>query len=73
MSDSWLEVSVDEAPLLCDLLAGGVFGKSNADRVHSSTITLNAVAADRRGEKGRAEVLKTLSRRSNIWKAAAHG
>lgn len=58
--DSWRRISVNEAALLEDLLSGGVYGKADADRVHSSTITLNAVAADRQGRRGRANILKTL-------------
>lgn len=38
-------------PLLRDVLAGGVYGKSDSDRLHSSTVTLNAVEADRAGSR----------------------
>ncbi len=34
-----------------DLLGAGVFGSSSGSRIHSATVTLNAVEADRRGEK----------------------
>ncbi len=37
--------------LLEDLLDAGVFGSASRSRVHSATVTLNAVEADRRGEK----------------------
>ncbi len=37
--------------LLDDLMSGGIYGKATRSQLHSSTITLNAVAADRRGEK----------------------
>ena len=37
--------------LLQDLLTGGVFGTASRSRHHSATVTRNAVAADRAGEK----------------------
>ena len=37
--------------LLHDLLSGGVFGTASRSRHHSATVTRNAVAADRAGEK----------------------
>ena len=42
-------------PLLEDVLTSGVYGNSDSERLHSSTVTLNAVAADRTGK------------RSSIW------
>ena len=44
------EAEVGQA-LLADLLAGGVFGKADSDRLHSSTVTLGAVEAQHRGER----------------------
>ena len=38
-------------------MAGGVYGSATEDRVHSATVTLNAVAANRAG------------RRSSIWRS----
>lgn len=60
MTASWREISVDEGMLLEDLLSGGVYGKASADRLHSSALTLNAVAAERQGRRGRVNVLKTM-------------
>lgn len=40
---------LDEMPMLCDLLQGGVYGTSSATRSHSSNITLKAVAEDKKG------------------------
>ena len=40
---------VDELPMLKDLLSGGVFGSSSEDRLHSSTLTLDAVSAQKKG------------------------
>lgn len=42
-------LAVEELPLLADCLSGGIYGAEDPDRLHSSRITLNAVAASRRG------------------------
>ena len=46
-------VVVDEMPMLTDLLEGGLFGDASINRKHSSNITLEAVAAQKRGKKSR--------------------
>ncbi len=43
--------SIDVEPLLHDTLCGGVYGSNDYTRLHSSTVTLNAVKASRSGEK----------------------
>ena len=43
---------IDELPLLDDCLSGGVYGAEDEDRLHSSNMTLEAVAA---GKQGRAD------------------
>ena len=50
--------SIDVAPLLHDTLCGGVYGSNDYTRLHSSTVTLNAVKASRTGEKS--SVLSTV-------------
>lgn len=45
------EASIDVEPLLHDTLCGGVYGSNDYTRLHSSTVTLNAVKASRAGEK----------------------
>ncbi len=52
------------APMLKDILCGGIYGSADADRVHSSTMTLNAVNTS--GSKGKPSVLRSVfpSRRS---------
>ena len=50
--------SVDVEPLLHDTLCGGVYGSNDLTRLHSSTVTLNAVKASRTGEKS--SVLRTV-------------
>ena len=57
---AWQEIAVDEGPMLSDLLDSGVFGDASMSRKHSSTLTLNAVAADRQGRKAGGNVLSTL-------------
>ena len=50
--------TVDVEPLLHDALCGGVYGSNDYTRLHSSTVTLNAVKASRTGEKS--SVLRTV-------------
>ena len=50
--------SIDVEPLLHDTLCGGVYGSNDYTRLHSSTVTLNAVKASRTGEKS--SVLSTV-------------
>lgn len=49
---------VDVEPLLHDALCGGVYGSNSYTRLHSSTVTLNAVKASRTG--GKSSVLRTV-------------
>ena len=50
--------SIDVEPLLHDSLCGGVYGSNDLTRLHSSTVTLNAVKASRTGAKS--GVLRTV-------------
>ena len=50
--------SIDVEPLLHDTLCGGVYGSNDYTRLHSSTVTLNAIKASRTGEKS--SVLSTV-------------
>ena len=52
------DASIDAEPLLHDTLCGGVYGSNDLTRLHSSTVTLNAVKASRTGEKS--SVLSTV-------------
>lgn len=52
------DASIDAEPLLHDTPCGGVYGSNDLTRLHSSTVTLNAVKASRTGEKS--SVLRTL-------------
>ena len=53
----WSE-AVDVEPLLHDSLCGGVYGSNDLTRLHSSTVTLNAVKASRTG--GKSSVLRSV-------------
>lgn len=50
LSAPW-EASIDVEPMLHDTLCGGVYGSNDYTRLHSSSVTLNAVKASRTGEK----------------------
>lgn len=50
--------AVDVEPLLHDTLCGSVYGSNDLTRLHSSTVTLNAVKASQTGEKS--GVLRTV-------------
>ena len=52
------DASIDAEPLLHDTLCGGVYDSNDLTRLHSSTVTLNAVKASRTGEKS--SVLSTV-------------
>lgn len=43
--------AVDEGPLLADMLSGGLYGTVDEDRLHSGSITLDAVAAQKQGRR----------------------
>ena len=49
--EAFAGIAVDETDLLEDMLSGGVYGTADEDRLHSSTMTLDAVAADKAGRK----------------------
>ena len=52
--------SVDEMPMLEDLLSGGVYGTASKTRTHSATVTLAAASADQAGKRAKASVLPSL-------------
>lgn len=56
----WRDIKVDPEPLLEDLLCGGIYGSADRSRVHSSNMTLNAVAADKKGKPVRGNLLRTI-------------
>lgn len=54
LPDNFDEKKCDYDDLLDDILDAGIFGKSSEERLHSSTMTLNAL------EKGKSSVLKSI-------------
>ena len=56
----WRTEEVDEEPLLADILAAGVYGDSSMSRKHSSTMTLNAVKAEKQGRRGGVSFLRSV-------------
>lgn len=47
----WHTEDIDEEPLLEDILEGGLYGASTMNRLHSSNMTLTAVANDKNSQK----------------------
>lgn len=47
----WADVPSDPAPMLRDLLSGGIYGATDLSRLHSASVTVNAVAASRQHKK----------------------
>lgn len=58
--DEWKDSTVDESDMLYDLLDGGIYGNSDMSRKHSSTITLNAIADDKKGKKSKLSILRSV-------------
>lgn len=53
MPEAFADFTVDESDLLADCLSGGLYGVLDIDRAHSSTMTLEAVGAERRSRRRR--------------------
>lgn len=51
MPEPFKDTEVDEVPMLEDILDGGLYGASDMNRLHSSTLTLEAVSAQQDGRK----------------------
>ena len=49
--EQFAELRPDEEPLLHDCLTGGLYGANDPDRLHSSTLTLEAAAAEKCGRR----------------------
>ena len=59
MPEVFSDIEVAESDLLEDTFAGGMYGAHDIDRLHSSTMTLDAVASDRAGKR-RGGVLRSV-------------
>lgn len=57
---AWSVMDVDEQPMLLDLLDSGVYGDASLERKHSSTMTLQAVTMQKRGQRARGGVLRSI-------------
>lgn len=57
LPEQWA-ASPDPEPLLHDALSGGVYGSNDYTRLHSSTVTANAVRASREG--GKSHILRSV-------------
>ena len=49
--EEFADIEADETDLLKDILSGGIYGATEENRQHSSTITLAAVEAQKQGKK----------------------
>ena len=48
---AFADLKPDEEPLLHDCLTGGLYGADDPDRLHSSNLTLEAIAAEKQGRR----------------------
>lgn len=48
---AFADLSPEEEPLLHDCLTGGLYGADDPDRLHSSNLTLEAIAAEKQGRR----------------------
>lgn len=51
LPQSWADIPADPDPMLLDLLSGGIYGAADMSRLHSASVTVNAVAADRQNTR----------------------
>lgn len=56
----WQQIKVDCTGLVDDLLSGGIYGGMDLPRLHSSNMTLQAVAGKKRGKRSGGNVLKSV-------------
>lgn len=60
MPEAFRSVAVEEGAMLEDLLRGGLYGDSTLSRKHSSSITLDAAAAQKQGTRPRGALRTSL-------------
>jgi hypothetical protein len=58
--EDWALPMTEVEPLLEDLLQGGIYGSADRNRVHSSNMTLYAVAASKKGKTAHRSVIRTV-------------
>lgn len=59
-------IEVDTAHLLDDIISGGLYGANDINRMHSSTLTLEAVASQREGRKRRSALHSVFLPRKDL-------
>lgn len=64
--EPFASIPVETYPLLEDMLSGGLYGVNDLDRAHSSSITLDAVAAQRSGRKNRGALASVFPAASSL-------
>lgn len=62
--EAFADLKPDELPLLSDSLSGGLFGVDDMDRLHSSRITLDAAAADKKDRRRRGLIASVFPSRA---------
>ena len=62
--EAFADLQLDELPLLCDCLRGGLYGADDPERLHSSRITLDAAEADKRHRSARGLLSSAFPSRS---------
>lgn len=65
-SKQWMEISVEIEPLLEDILCAGVYGSAQKSRLHSATVTVNAVADRKQGKRPLGAVRSLFPRREAL-------
>ncbi len=50
LPECWQDIGADTEPMLADMFSGGVYGSDSLTRLHTSTVTLNAIRKSRAGE-----------------------
>ena len=59
-SEEWQQIEIEEEALLQELLGSGIYGGSTRSRLHSSNMTLKAVADQKHGKKRSNTVVSTV-------------
>ena len=58
--EEWQQIEIEEKALLQELLGSGIYGSSTRSRMHSSNMTLKAVADQKNGKKRSNTVVSTV-------------
>lgn len=58
--EAWRQIETDPTALLEELVSAGIYGQADMARLHSSNITLDAVAAEKQGKKAKNHLTAAL-------------